>query len=251
MRSVSMRVLRLVVLLGLLAVPAAAQEIPAVLIRLPEPAALGRLVRPVAPGGTPIVIVLPDALGDDGRSEVYVDSLLARGIATLVLGVGEDIETPAAAVEPAADPGAVAPAVAWAALGGIAPAQIGVMGFGLGGRAALAAAPAHAVAALYPRCPGLHAPAGPALIVQGALAAEGCDALGLPEGVSLIRLPGARHGWDVPGAIWPSPGPMVPDPAGGPRQRAVADLDVTLRAAELVADWFEEMLVGHALRASR
>jgi dienelactone hydrolase len=229
---------------------ALAQELPADLHRLPEPAGVARLVRPADRQAPPLVILLPDALGEDGRSEPYVDSLLSRGIATLVLGLGEGQDGAVAATEPAAAPGAVAPALAWAADHGFPPAHVGVMGFGLGGRAALAAA-AHAAVALYPRCRGLDAKPGRALVLQGAMAAEDCDAHALPEGVVLHSVPGAFHGWDTPGAIWPTPGPMVPDPAGGPRLRAVADLAATLVAAESVADWFEEILIGHAQRAGR
>jgi dienelactone hydrolase len=242
---------QLVALSLLCGTAALAQELPADLHRLPEPAGLARLVRPGGSQAPPLVILLPDALGEDGRSEPYVDSLLSRGIAALVLGLGEGQDGFVSATEPAATPAAVAPALAWAAEHGFAPAKIGVMGFGLGGRAALAAAPAHAAVALYPRCPGLDAKPGRALVLQGAMATEGCDAQALPEGVVLHSLPGAFHGWDTPGAIWPTPGPMVPDPAGGPRLRAVTDLAATLTAAESVADWFEDILFEHAQRAGR
>ncbi len=234
-------------LLLLLSATAAADESPAELLRLPEPSGLARLVRPEAPAA-PVVIMLPDALGDDGRAEPYVDSLLARGIATLALGLGEDTERPDGAVEPAAAPGAVAPARAWAE--GAAQGRVGVLGFGLGGRAALAGAAGLPVAALYPGCARLPQPKGPAFVLQGAEAAEDCDALS-GGAITLLLLPGAGHGWDAPGAIWPSPGPLLPDPAGGPRLRARMDLDATLTAAEAVADWFEHWLFGGARSAAR
>jgi dienelactone hydrolase len=234
--------------LCLFAAPAFA-ETPATLLRLAEPAGLRRLVRPTEPSDAPLVVMLPDALGEDGRSDPYVDSLLARGIASLVLGLGDDKDVAVASTDPAADAAAIAPASAWAAEAGIATSRIGVLGFGLGGRAALAAdLPA---AALYPRCAALAVTATPALILQGAAAAEGCDALALPEDAALRLVPDAGHGWDANGAIWPTPGPMIPDPAGGPRLRATMDPRATLFAAEAVADWFEEILFGHVLRARR
>jgi dienelactone hydrolase len=236
--------------LSLLAAPVFA-ETPATLLRLAEPAGLARLVRPAETRDAPLVVMLPDSLGEDGRSEPYVDSLLARGIASLVLGLGEALDAPAAPTDPAASPAAIAPALAWAAAAGIAPARLGVLGFGSGGRAALAGAGDHPAAALYPRCEGLAVAATKALILQGAAAAEACDALALPEDVALRFVPGAGHGWDANGAIWPTPGPMLPDPAGGPRLRATMDLQATLFAAEQVAEWFEEILFGHAQRAHR
>jgi dienelactone hydrolase len=212
----------------LLALPAAAQERPAALLDLPGPAGLARLVAPEA-AGAPLVILLPDALGEDGRSEAYVDSLLARGIATLALGLGDE---PDAAVP-------FGPARDWAVARG--HDAIGVLGFGLGGRIALAEAEGLPAAALYPGCRDLPAAeAGPALVLQGADAAAGCERL--PPGLTLRLLPGAGHGWDAPGAFWPSPGPLLPDPAGGPRLRARFDPDTTLTAAEAVADWFEHHL---------
>lgn len=227
----------------LLAAPAAAGETPAELIRLPEPAGLARLVRPEA-AGAPLVVILPDALGEDGRAEAYVDSLLARGIATLALGLGEDADAPGGGEERAASPEAAAVARDWAGEAGFG--RPGVLGFGLGGRAALATGmPA---VALYPGCAGLPAPGAPALVLQGADAALGCPVP--PPGLTLRLLAGAGHGWDAPGAIWPSPGPLLPDPAGGPRIRARADLEATLAAAEAAADWFEDGLLG-GRRAAR
>lgn len=239
-------------LLLLSALPAAAGETPAELIRLPEPAGLARLVRPDGAVAPPLVVVLPDALGEDGRSEPYVDSLLARGIATLVLGLGDDLESPTAPVEPAAAPGALAPAMAWARAEGFAPEATGVLGFGLGGRAALVGADGLPAVALYPGCRDLALPgSGPALVLQGEDAAEGCAALTAPPRVTFRLLPDAGHGWDAPGAIWPSPGPLLPDPAGGGLLRSRADLTVTLTAAEAIADWFEAALLSGARQVAR
>lgn len=234
------------------ALPAAAGETPAELFRLPEPAGMARLVRPMGVIAPPLVVVLPDALGEDGRSEPYVDSLLARGIATLVLGLGEDFDSPTAPVEPAAAPEALAPALAWAWAKGFAPAATGVLGLGLGGRAALIEAQGAPTAALYPGCRDLALPgSGPALVLQGEDAAEGCAALALPPRVTIRLLHGAGHAWDAPGAIWPSPGPLLPDPAGGGLLRSRRDLTVTLTAAEAIADWFEAALLSSARQVAR
>lgn len=239
-------------LLGVLAAAPAWGETPAELIPLPEPAGLGRLVRPAGPAGAPLVIMLPDALGEDGRAEPYVDSLLARGIASLVLGLGEDLDALPSPVDPAASPAAIEPAMNWARAAGFLPGQVFVMGFGLGGRAALAGADAQPAVALYPGCGGLALPSqGPALVLQGAEVAEGCAALRGRPGLDLRLLPGAGHAWDAPGAIWPSPGPMLPDPADGTRRQAHADPAVTLAAAELVADWVEDRLLAGRRRAAR
>jgi dienelactone hydrolase len=219
---------------------------------LAEPAQLGRLLRPQGVAASPLVIVLPDALGEDGRAELYAESLLARGVASLVLGLGEDLEAHPAPRDPAADPAAVPPALAWAHAAGFPLQGIGVMGFGLGGRAALLAATGRPVAALYPRCVDLHLPAeGDVLLLQGEDDSAGCETLAARPGIALQLLPGAAHGWDAPGAIWPSPGPKLADPAGGPPIPARTDGETMRAAAELVAAWFETRLLGHARSAAR
>jgi dienelactone hydrolase len=244
-------------LLLLLAAAPAAAETPAELHRLAAPAGLGKLIRPDGVANPPLVVMLPDALGEDGRSEPYVGSLLARGIASLVLGLGADTEIGGPDTDPAADPAAVPPVLGWAAEAGFDAGRIGLMGFGLGGRAALAAADAAApmtAAALYPGCAALPVPAAaPALVLQGADAAAGCEALDGASRLTVRLLGGAGHGWDAPGAIWPTPGPVLPDPAmpGGPRLRARADLAVTLEAAETIAEWFEQRLSPDRMRAAR
>lgn len=217
-------------------------ETPASLVRLPEPAGLGRLVQPDGRLSPPLVVLLPDALGDDVRSDPYVGSLVARGIATLTLGLGEDRESPDQPVDPAASPAALPAAVAWARAAGFA--RIGVMGFGLGGRAALAGAGTLPAAALYPGCKALPATVGRALVLQGADAATGCGEIIASEGMRLHLLPGAGHAWDAPGAIWPSPGPLFPNPAGGGWLRGRADHTVTLRAAEMLTEWFGQALAA-------
>jgi dienelactone hydrolase len=237
--------------LTLLASAAAAQERPAELVRVADPAGLARFLGDPG-GGAALVILLPDALGEDGRAEPYAEALRARGIASLVLGLGEDVDSPSTPIEPAAAPSAVAPALDWAREAGFAEGAIGVLGFGLGGRAALAAGQGVPVVALYPGCSGLPAGTAPAaLIVQGDERAEGCDTLASSPHLQVDLLPGAGHAWDVPGAIWPSPGPLLPEPGGMGRLRARTDLAVTLSTAERVADWFEAQLLHGARSAGR
>jgi dienelactone hydrolase len=146
---------------------------------------------------------------------------------------------------------AVPTVLAWAEEVGFHPARIALLGFGAGGRAALAGAEAVPVVALYPGCRGLgFAPRTQALVLQGAEApdAASCEALTVPEGVTVRGIPGLGHGWDVPGSLWPAPGPKLPDPAGGARIQAHTDLGGTLAVAEMVADHLEAAFGG--LRAA-
>jgi dienelactone hydrolase len=239
-------------LLGLLSSAAMAQERPATLMRLPHPAGVAMLVTPETGGDHPLVVILPDALGADSRDELYVDSLLARGIASLRVGLGADPDKPDGLVEPGASPEAIAPAVNWALLAGYADHRIAVLGFGLGGRAALAGAAGLPAVALYPGCAGLAmAEGGPSLVLQGADEAGDCAALPAPPSMSLHLLAGAGHAWDAPGAVWPSPGPVLPNPAGGDRLRSRTDPETTRAAAELVAAWIERRLLLDQRRAAK
>ncbi len=227
------------ILLQLLAATAALAQ-PTTLVRLSPPLGVGQMMLPQA-AAPPLVILLPDALGSDRREDAYRDALWVRGIATLLLGLGEDREIPDAAVEPAASAEAARAAIAYARAEGFG--AIGLLGFGLGGRAALASGAEVPAVALYPRCLGLAAPAAPALVIQGAEDAKGCATL--PEGIALRLLPGVAHGWDAPGAMWPEASVVLPDPAGGERLRARADPAATQAAATEAADW-----LAAALRAA-
>lgn len=237
----------LVVIACLLAFGAQAES-PVLMLRLAEPAGVGRLLMPEDAGAaTPLVILLPDALGEEIRTDPYVDSLLARGIASLTFGFDDGIEVAAAPRDAAASVEAAAIALAWARQAGVAPGRIGLIGFGAGGRAALLGGQGLPAAALYPGCAGLVLPgAGEAIILQGAAAAEGCASLSPPSGVTLRLLPGAGHGWDAQGFA-----PLLLDPAGSGRIRATPNHDVTLLAAEALADWFEARLAPHRRRAAR
>lgn len=221
--------------------PVAAERL-AELVRLPAPAGLARLLLPPAPPEhVPLVILLPDAVGEDGRAEPYAEALSWRGIASLTLGLAEDADAPdAPATEPASTPAAGQAALRWAAGSGFA--RIGLLGFGAGGRAALAEAGGHPVAALYPGCHGLApAPGATGLLVVGAEApdAAACVGLRLPQGLVLHVLP-AGHGWDVPGTR--PGGALLPDPAGGPRLRAEFDPALAAFVAEGIAARFEAAL---------
>lgn len=225
---------------------------PVTLIQLPAAAGPGRLVRPERRAEIGLVILLPDMLGDDGRAEHYVDSLLARGIATLTLGLGEGNETRPPPRDPGSTPEAVTATLRWARQQGIATARIALAGFGIGGRAALLRAEGRPVAALYPRCNALDMPEEvEAMVIQGDADAEGCPAVAALPGVALRLIPGAGHGWDVPGGARPGAGVLVDDPAGSGRIRASTDHGATLIAAEALADWFESRLNGHASDAGR
>lgn len=215
-------------------------ETPPELIELPAPVGLARLTLPVrfnAPDAAlPAIVVLPDALGEDGRAEPYVEALLSRGIAVLALGLDLPAEGEGASA-------AVARLAAnWASRDArLDAARIGLLGFGAGARAALGGGPGRPAVALYPGCRGLDlAGAGPALILYGTEAgdAPACAGLAAPSGVELRAVPGAGHGWDVVGTLWLT-GMVLPDPAGTGRLRALPNPRATLDAAEMTADHFE------------
>ena len=214
-------------------------EAPPELIDLAAPVGPGRLVVPVrfgTPDATlPVVVILPDALGEDGRAEPYVEALLSRGFAVLAL----EVDLPAAGEGGSA--AAARLAASWASRDARLDAdRIGLLGFGAGARAALGGGQGRPVVALYPGCRGLElAEAGPALILYGTEAGDAltCAGLAVPPEVELRAMPGAGHGWDVVGTLWLA-GMLLPDPGGG-RQRAVPNPRATLDAAEMTADHFE------------
>jgi dienelactone hydrolase len=237
----------------LAAIPAAVAappplEPPAEIVRLPAPAGFGQIVFPVEPAGEPTIVVLvPDALGEDGRSAPYREALLARGMAVLVLGLGDDADGGDLATEPASTPAAVRATLDWLAEDGrFAPGRVGLIGFGAGGRAVLEGGIGRHVAALYPGCRGLDLQElGPALMLHGTEAPDSaaCAALSPPAGVLLAAVLGAGHAWDVTVSLWPDVGPLLPDPAGGRRIRAVPDPVVTEAVAEALGAHFEQVLV--------
>lgn len=230
-------------MLNILLAQPALSETSVEIVSLFEPAGMARLLRPAGVPHPPLVILLPETLGDDGRGEAYEDSLLARGIATLTLGLGDGDDVTGAGLDRAVGRDGQAAARSWALESGFAHTNIGFIGFGLAGRRALAEADGAPVAALYPRCRDLAvSQAGPVLILQGALDALGCDALSGVLGSSLHLLPRAGHGWDVPAGSAPGAGALLPDPAGPGRLHAVFDLETTGIAAQILAEWFAERL---------
>jgi dienelactone hydrolase len=196
------------------------------------------------------VVLLPDATGEQGRSEAYVAALSARGIASLVLGIEDQGEGWRASVVPAPDRGAMELAREWAE--GQAPLldgrRIAVIGFGAGARVAFTLVDAPVVA-LDPGCRGLDLPRVPrdTLLVHGLAAADArdCAALEGTQGLARLGLPGIGHGWDLPVVAAPG-GALLPDPSGPLRRRAQPDPIATAAVAEAVADW-----LAARLRAAR
>jgi dienelactone hydrolase len=220
-----------------------AAERPAELHHLGQPIGVARLLVPPVAAAAPLVILLPDALGDDGRAELYAEALSARGIASLTLGLGEDADEPQAPErDPSSRPEAVPLVLAWAERAGFDADRVALLGFGAGGRAALTAAEDVPVVALYPGCRGLELPrSAQALVLHGTEApdAPACDALANHPVATIRALPGAGHGWDAVGSLWPSEGPKLPDPAGGPRIQSRTNLATALEAAEIVVSHLE------------
>jgi dienelactone hydrolase len=227
--------LKLVVLLALGALPAAAE------VRLLGDAqgAIGLFSVPKASTAMPAVVLVHDSLGIDRRSEPTVRHLLQAGIAALeveLYAVSPDGADSALAFDPEAEAKLLARAQrALAAERGIDATRLAALGFGRG---------AHAVALmpmvggqdwsarvlLYPACGALAdalspKPAtsrAPVLVLHGDTGAgdppRDCPSLasrfedmGIAAGV--IRYPGASHGWDVPMA-GEHAGSFLPDPAG-------------------------------------
>ncbi|WP_203075140.1 hypothetical protein [Falsiroseomonas ponticola] len=239
-----MRTTRACLLAAALALPAGGHAQPRPIDHsLPAPAGTTRLTLPAQDGAPiPLVILLPDALGDQGRSDPYVEALAARGIASLVVGL--DAAGPGGDV--ARTKLAAAVARNWAAghLPAVNPDLVGLVGFGTGARAALAAADGAPVVALDPGCEGLALPSySPVLLVHGGAASDAaaCSALPEPAGTAMLALPGASHAWDLPPALAPG-GALVPSPSGEGRQRARPDLAATALAAQATASWLFQQL---------
>lgn len=223
-------------------------EPPAEIVRLPAPAGFGQMVFPVEPAGEPAIVVLvADALGEDGRSAPYREALLARGLAVLVLGLGDDAGGSDPDPEPASTPASVRATLDWLDRDArFAPGRVGLIGFGAGGRAVLEGGIGRHVAALYPGCRGLDLrELGPALVLHGTEApdAAACASLSPPAGILLAAVLGAGHAWDVAVSPWPEVGPLLPDPAGGRRIRALPDTVLTEAVAEALGAHFEQLLV--------
>jgi dienelactone hydrolase len=219
--------------------------------RLPPPAGLGQLVLPPAPGrASRVVILVPDALGEDGRAASYVDALAARGIASLVLGLTQQDGRSAQDVDPGSTAAAAEEALQWIiADGRFDPDVVGLLGFGAGGRSVLAAASGKPVVALYPGCAGLRLPPqGATLVLHGleAPGAEACAAAPQRPGLQISGWAGLGHGWDA-SAISAEAGALVPDPAGTGRIRTRRDPGATVAVAEHVAAYLARELEARQL----
>jgi dienelactone hydrolase len=235
--------LALALAFGLAGAPAPAQPLPGIADL--APGVLASLVLPAPVAASALVVLVPDAGGEQGRAEAYAEALARRGIASLVLGI-EDQEGDRASATPAPGRAALDLARAWAAgraplLGG---SGIAVVGFGAGARVALAVEDAPVVA-LDPGCLGLALPPASrrALLVYGEAApdAAACAALRGGPGLEHLPLPGIGHGWDLPVVAAPG-GALLPDPAGPGRRRASPDPIATAAVAEAVAAWIEACL---------
>lgn len=223
------------------AAPALAQPVP-LTAALPG-GALASLTLPARNGAParPLVVLLPDATGELGRSEAYVEALSRRGLPTLVLGIEDQGEGSRPSTRPPPLAETLEAAREWAEsrmhLG--SRSGIAVIGFGAGARVALTVEDAPVVA-LDPGCRGLVLGDAPrrALLVHGLAApdAAACAALDGAPGVTRLPLPGIGHGWDLPVVAAPG-GALLPDPSGPGRRRASPDPIATAAVAEAVADW--------------
>lgn len=146
----------------------------------------------------PVVFVLPDDIWDTRRAWTYIDQLSLHGMAVVELFPDQDqhlsLDEARAAIASATDEL------------GLEPSRVALLGFGTGGRLALAlAGPDRPAAALYPVCQGLPAPQPGARVLvlhpDEASEAQRCAALtiGRPEARSSRASAGAGHGWDVVG----------------------------------------------------
>jgi dienelactone hydrolase len=233
--------LALALALSLAGAPAMAQPLPGTAEL--GAGVLASLVLPGPGAAAALVVLLPDAGGEQGRAEPYAEALARRGIASLVLGI-EDQEGDRPSEAPAPGRDALDLARAWAAgqaplLGG---AGIAIIGFGAGARVALGVSDAPVVA-LDPGCRGLHLTPAPrrALLVHGLSAPDAADCATI-EGAERLPLPGIGHGWDLPVVAAPG-GALLPDPSGAGRRRARPDPIATAAVAEVVAAWLEARLL--------
>jgi dienelactone hydrolase len=229
--------------------PAPAQP-PAQVAGLPggQLASLTLPAPPRAPAA-PLVLLLPDATGELGRSEPYVAALSRRGLASLVLGIEDEGEGSRASTAPRPGAEALEAAREWAeSRMSLAASRIAVIGFGAGARVALTVTDAPVVA-LDPGCAGLALPPAPrpALLVHGLAAPDAADCATLDgtPGIERLPLPGIGHGWDVPVVVAPGAA-LLPDPSGPGRRRARPDPIATAAVAEAVAEWLAANLRADA-----
>lgn len=220
-----------------------------------NPAIAGVLSLPAASAGrrSPAVVILPDALGPDGRADAYVLALNAAGLLVLELHAEAMAEAAPLAVRAlAGDPR-------------VQPGRIGLLGFGAGGRAALltpaappdARPPIAARAALYPGCIGLEAELArreaaidsPILLLHGdrdvanprAACAELVSALSIRVRAERAEIAGAGYAWDRPGFAAEGPA-LLPRPDGAGRIAAAHAPQGHQASVARVADWMARAL---------
>jgi len=199
----------------------------------------GTLILPpgAADRRTPVVVILPDMLGQDARSGAYVDQLLGAGFAVLDLVWSDEWELASVLDALAAHPR-------------ILPDSISLMGFGSGARTvARWTGRVDARVLLYPGCAGV-APAAMrgerVLLMHGdadqANPAHACAALGarIASEASELHLrayPGATYAWDRP-AFPAERVNLLPTPDGAGRVPSVAWPELAALSAAEVAGFF-------------
>ncbi|WP_338664739.1 hypothetical protein VQH23_06100 [Pararoseomonas sp. SCSIO 73927] len=219
----------------------------ALLLLSPYPApAQGAIFLPTAGGNVllslpasgvapvPVVLILPDQLGADGRERPYAERLLEGGIAVLTV----EMEGTEAAALLRNSPW-LRDIVRRIAPGRLDGSRIGLLGFGGGGRAALSAPADLPVAALYPSCAGLTSlgRTAPALVLHPDDPAETVACRHLAPLAEVLE--GAAHGWDHGQGPWANTTSMMPHPDGsGARIPARGDHWATEEAAGRVLRHF-------------
>lgn len=187
----------------------------------------------------PLVVLLPNWHAVEGRIAIYTAPLNAAGIATLALDTGTDATMTEARM-----------AKSLAALLRTAEAdsrfdgkRIGILGLGIGARAALAGGTARPVAAITPGCAPLPAgPRGPVLLLTGTDVTQpepACAELQAALGPDATHhaYPGATFAWEfATGEWWDS---VLWLPAS---QEGLAEPAATAYAAERVARFMIEAL---------
>lgn len=187
----------------------------------------------------PVVFVLPDEGWDARRVWPYLDHLSLFGVTVVELWPDDDgrfgLAEARAAIASAAEEF------------GLDPSRVALLGFGKGGRLALAlAGPDRPVAALYPVCDGALVPDPGARVMvlhpDEASEARACAALvaGRPGARSGRASAGAGHGWDA--VIERNSGRiLLPRPdgsnSGAGRLPAQPDRSATFRVARAVSDF--------------
>ena len=186
----------------------------------------------------PAVLILPDALGADGRAVPYVESLLGAGIAVLELRDASAEAARAALALLASDPRIEAP-------------RLGVLGFGQGARLALGLPGADARALLYPGCAFLPVPEtarGAVLLLHGAEdpanPAPACASLAArlrARGAEAVvrEIPGAGYAWDYP-ALGQAPAALLPAAGGAERLHVRPWPSMAAQSAAKVAGFFAQ-----------